>query len=758
MKQPVSGASGDPTAAAGSSKNGAHLLLKPTLRPYLIASVLLLLLAAWLIRTEFRQQREHAAERVMAVSELRQAQVDAWVGDLLGQARFLGSSAYWAELFQRMQAGDQASRDLLIARMIDWRKDHNSDSVLLLGADGLALAREHAASRETAPELQAAAHQALATGAPVLTGIYRRENTEIPLRLDLVIPLARTGQPAQGAVVLRTDAKRWLFPTLHAWPVPTQTGETALWRRDGEQMVLMNELRTESTSAGGHLRRPLHLSKLPPASLERAEQPEGQVFEGRDYRDTAVMAVGRRVNGTDWWMVTKIDLDEVDRGAHRSAGWIALGAALALGILAALARLQLQQESLRELEQVRIRERQFRQLIEATPEATVIVDEAGAIALINHRAEELFGYQQAELVGQAVEILVPPELRAHHVTLRQGYMSSLQRKGIVMRGNLSAVDRKGRVFPADLSLSVANWGAERRFVTTIIDVTERKQAEAALLDYQDNLERLVAGRTQELADTTERLREAKEAAEAANHAKSAFLSNMSHELRTPMNAIMGMSYLLQAGPLNPQQQRQLKTIQTASQQLLGLIDDILTFTSLEAGAHGTAQQDFELPDLLDSAASRIREQANAKGLKLAVEIAPDLPLVLHGDAAQIGEVLHKLADNAVKFTPAGSVCLRVAAAGHQGSRVMLRFEVQDSGIGLSAEEQILLFQTFEQVDSSSTRQYGGTGLGLALARRLVELMGGQIGVESEKGRGSRFWFTLPLLACAAPPAETSATT
>ena len=165
---------------------------------------------------------------------------------------------------------------------------------------------------------------------------------------------------------------------------------------------------------------------------------------------------------------------------------------------------------------------------------------------------------------------------------------------------------------------------------------------------------------------------------------------------------------------------------------------------VDTGTLSIGRQSFELGGVLDTVLARVRDKAVAKGLRLKLDLAPDLPPCLEGDGVQIGQVLHKLADNAVKFTDAGEVVLAVGIESRQDQRAMLRFEVRDSGIGLSTEDQACLFQTFRQVDSSSTRRQGGTGLGLAIAKRLVELMGGRIGVESEPARGSRFWFSVPV--------------
>lgn len=245
---------------------------------------------------------------------------------------------------------------------------------------------------------------------------------------------------------------------------------------------------------------------------------------------------------------------------------------------------------------------------------------------------------------------------------------------------------------------------------------------------------------------------ARDAAQAGNRAKADFLANVSHELRTPLNAIKGMAHMLAGSKLSPRQQGWLDLQQQAVRRLLALIDDMLSCTLRDADEPETACSRFEPARLLDSVADRVREMATAKGLLLTTALAPDLPQWLCGDLVRIDRVLNKLADNAVKFTDSGSVRLAIGLVERMGDDLLLRFEVADTGPGLDEQERSRLFCTFEQVDASSTRRHGGAGLGLAIASRLVERMDGRIGVDSVKGQGSRFWFTLKL-GCAQPTPE-----
>ncbi len=239
------------------------------------------------------------------------------------------------------------------------------------------------------------------------------------------------------------------------------------------------------------------------------------------------------------------------------------------------------------------------------------------------------------------------------------------------------------------------------------------------------------------------MRKARVLAEEAARVKSDFLANMSHEIRTPMNAIIGLTHLMRRDITDRRQSDQLGKISTAAHHLLNIINDILDLSKIEAGKLQLEPVDFEIEQVVDTVCTLVHDKAEAKGIELVVAMHA-LPAALHGDGLRLGQILLNFASNALKFTEKGSVTLRGTVASRHENGVVARFEVVDSGIGLTPEQQGRLFRAFEQADTSTTRKYGGTGLGLAISRRLTEMMGGHIGVESQFGRGSTFWIEIPL--------------
>lgn len=383
----------------------------------------------------------------------------------------------------------------------------------------------------------------------------------------------------------------------------------------------------------------------------------------------------------------------------------------------------------------------------------------GTVTYFNEYAERFFGFAAAEILGKPVAGSVIPWHEADAGRARSDMVAAILAAPERHADNESeSITRDGRRVFVRWANRVMLDEQQRPIGVLCIghDITEKKLVDAELAQHRKHLEELVQERTVALSV-------AKDAAEAANRAKSTFLATMSHELRTPMNAIMGMTDLALRRANDAKQIGQLNMVLQASEHLLGIINDILDISRIEAEQLRLEQADFKLSDVFGNLANLIGEKAARQALALVIDITPELAgLPLRGDPLRLAQILVNLTGNAIKFTPKGAVTVSAACAEETSTKVLLRFEVRDTGIGISGEDQKRLFTAFEQADGSTTRRYGGTGLGLAICKQLAKAMGGNIGVESRLGAGSTFWFTVrlakraPLIAPLQAQAERSA--
>ena len=369
-------------------------------------------------------------------------------------------------------------------------------------------------------------------------------------------------------------------------------------------------------------------------------------------------------------------------------------------------------------------------LLEATPTAIYLKDRSGRYLRFNKAFEQLFGIERSEWIGKTVFDLVAGET----ARAMQAHDEALFASGKVQTYEASFTNRRTGAVHEGLYWKAAltdSQGAITGLVGTILDVTERNRFEQVL-------------------------RDAKQRAEEANKAKSDFLANMSHEIRTPMNGVIGMTDLALDTVLSPVQREYLSIVKNSAQTLMVILNDILDFSKIEAGKLNIEAVDFSLTSSIDETLQTIRARAEKKGLSLHCELAAGLPERVTGDPVRIRQILTNLCDNAIKFTSRGELRVRVASRSLGAGQCELQLSVQDSGIGIPADKQQGIFEAFTQADASTTREFGGTGLGLTICARLVQLMGGRIWVESEPGSGSTFHFTVQVQSVVAQASAAAA--
>jgi PAS domain S-box-containing protein len=379
---------------------------------------------------------------------------------------------------------------------------------------------------------------------------------------------------------------------------------------------------------------------------------------------------------------------------------------------------------LRRLQQEVALEERYRDLFENASDIITTHDLDGNITSMNKAAERLFGCTREEVLNvKFTDMVIPEDLprveQMHQHKLEHGGTTAYEATFLSKDGRRVTLEIRTRLIYQD-GQPVGIQGNSR-------DITERKKAEAEL-------------------------KRAKEAAEAANRAKSEFLANISHEIRTPMNGIIGMTQFALETPLNAEQRDYLSTIKTSADSLLGIVNDVLDFSRIEAKRLELECVSFDLEELLAATVQPMAVRAAQKGLRLNWHLGPNIPRTLTGDPARLRQITLNLAGNAVKFTERGEVSLLAEVASETPGEAVLQFTVIDTGVGIPADQQKIIFEPFSQADGSSTRRFGGTGLGLTICSRLVKMMGGRIWVESEPGRGSKFHFTARF-GLASEPAE-----
>ncbi|WP_298380822.1 response regulator [Azospirillum sp.] len=568
----------------------------------------------------------------------------------------------------------------------------------------------------------------LVIGNPIPGRTLLTANRGVELSGRWLLPMSRALRDADGALtgVVVATVNPDYFQGLYQAVQTSDDERVALHRYDGTLLIAQPppEPPNDAKIGDSAAQSTLFSKKLPSAE----HGVFNEVETGGATRITAYRAT------PNWPLVLSVSVDEAEelagwrdnlqQAALLSGGFILL--ILLFGVLLARS-MATQRRQATALEESNAR---LNAILDTAVEGILTARPNGLIESANPAAHSIFGCPPGGLIGRSISDLLPPELREAQNRFIEDIAAGVKRYRTGFSRELTAARLNGDLFPLSFSVAEVKTAAGPLYAAILRDLTDNKRAEQTL-------------------------RDAKDRAEDGQRIKMEFLATMSHEIRTPMNGVIGMAGLLLDTRMNDEQRNFATTIRDSAESLLVIINDILDFSKIDAGRLDLENDDLELAPLVESVLEILAPRAAAKGLELASFVPPPLRRPFRGDSGRLRQILLNLAGNAVKFTDSGSVTILLAEDVDERGAALVRFEVRDTGIGISDEDRDRLFTMFTQVDASAARRHGGTGLGLAICKRLAELMGGRIGVDSKPGLGSVFWVSIPLepgTAAAQPPA------
>jgi PAS domain S-box-containing protein len=838
--------------------------------PYILI-LILIILAAGIVTAGYlyyhhykKHYRVEVERQLSAIAKLKVDELVDWRNERLGDAGIFYKNAVFSALVQRyFETPDDADAQGQIRTWLSKvQTAHEYDQVMLMDTQ---FSKKLIVSEETDERstsfVSPSSFEALRSGKVCMEDFYRNEHNQ-RIYLKVLVPIldeANDNRPI-GILDLRIDPEKYLYPFINKWPTPSRTAETLLVRREGNEVLFLNELRFQKNTAL-NLRFPLN-EKIELPAVKAAMGQEG-IVQGIDYRRVPVIADVRSVPDSPWFLVARMDTSEVYEPLKEKLWVTIVLVSILLTGTSACAGLVWKQQSARFYRQkyeaeetLRESEERLRMAMEAAEVGTwrwdpvtnmdtrdasfnrmlgleplmstqpveefigfvhpeerrgvedaigkalrergqyfaefrivrsdgevrwlndrgrLICNEAGEVRYMTGAVVDITERKQAEetlresearykaLFAGAPEGMIVADLQTKQFRyanpamcrmfgyteeefLRIGVANIHPKESIdyvladfeaQARGEkLSSTDipcqrKDGSLFYANVNAIMVVLDGRKCNVGIFTDVTERKQAEETLLNTNRQLE-----------EATAKANEMTAQAEAANEAKSQFLANMSHEIRTPLNAIIGFSEVLMEEELTEEQKDYVGLVYNSGKHLLHLINDILDLSKIEAGKMNIEMKQCSLGQFIANIESMMQPFATEKGLKFEIREKGDLPANIVTDATRLQQCLINLMNNAIKFTEQGHIYVNISLE-HKDSKPRIRFEVEDTGIGISPEFQQKIFESFVQEDGSTSRKYGGTGLGLAITRKLTELLGGELTLTSEKGKGSVFSLVIP---------------
>jgi len=696
----------------------------------------------WYYLAEAAEIGREKTYTLTAIGELKSRQIRQWREERLDEAGRVASDPILVGLVEdRLRfPAEEIPRSRLAKGLQVELADRAHASAMIFDARENLLAASGQDGKPASDATLRAVREALATGLPAFSDFYLTSDQVV--HIDIAVPIKTHGGKPQAVLILCQEARSYLYPLLQLWPVPSRSAETYLIARDGGEVVFLSDVRHQESSPALARRYPLTDTGQ---SFVQAALGKTGIFEGKDYRGVDVLSFLLPVPGSPWFLVSEVDAEEIFAEARSRAMAVTFVVGLLVLMAATLVVAFYRNRQAKILKGLLIAEQQradaldtaqkisgrHHDILQTAKDGFCMVDPSARILEVNDAFCNMLGYSERELLSmniRDVEAGMSPEMIQARVQMITEHGSDLFE---------SRHRRKdGRII--DVEVSIQHRSSEGLMVAFHRDITGRKRDEQLLAENALTLRRT----NEELNKSLLTAKELAAKAEAAARAKSDFLAVMSHELRTPLNGVLGYSELLAATRLDDEQQDFLRTIRDSGEHLLGIVNDILDFSSIEKGTMSLESAPLTISHLLESSTGPIRKSAGDKGLTFGCEVDPGVPDRIAGDERRIRQVLLNLLGNAVKFTAGGSVLLRVSLSSSD-LRDFVNFSVRDTGPGIAPETLARLFRPFIQGDSALSRGFEGTGLGLAISQKLAEAMGGNITAASSPGMGSTFTFCLP---------------